>query len=80
MSNTIENVVSAVDNVNVLIKTSVDNAVEQADGIEKIRQGIEYIAGGIQDNSATAEETASTSEELAAQASMLNEMVNKFEI
>lgn len=76
----LEDSVNAVDNVNGLIKKTAENAMTQADQIEQIRMGVEEIARGIQDNSAASEETSATSEELAAQASILNSMVQKFEL
>lgn len=72
--------VSAVENVNVMIKKTVNSAAIQAENMKQLRVGIDEIARGIQDNSAAAEETSATSEELASQAEILNKMLQKFEI
>lgn len=45
-----------------------------------IRLGIEEISNSVQDNSAAAEETSATSEELAAQANILTDMVQHFDL
>ncbi len=72
--------VSAIGNVNKMIKETADSAVAQAENMNQLRMGIEEIAHGIQDNSAASQETSATSQELASQAEMLNQMVQKFEL
>ena len=72
--------VEAVENVNGKIQRTSENAVCQAMSIEQIKDGIEEISQTVQDNSAMAQESSATSEELAAQATTLNEMVQKFEL
>lgn len=72
--------VEAVENVNGKIQRTSENAVCQAMSIEQIKEGIEEISQTVQDNSAMAQESSATSEELAAQATTLNEMVQKFEL
>lgn len=54
--------------------------IQQANFIIQIRQSIEQISDIVQGNSATSEESAAASEELAAQAQILKELVNSFEI
>ncbi len=76
----LKDAVEAINRVNSLIKSTAENAIVQAHGMEQIRLGIEEISEGIQDNSATAEESSATSQQLAAQAAMLNDMVKRFEI
>lgn len=78
--NSLEESVNAVDDVDDMIKKTADNASMQAESMEQVRIGIEEIAQGIQDNSAAAEETSATSEQLASQASILNDMVHRFEL
>ena len=46
----------------------------------QIRQSVERISEIVQGNSATAEESAAASEELSAQAQILKELVEKFEV
>lgn len=72
--------VEAVDNVNGMIQKTAGNAADQAQSMEQIRVGIEEISRGVQDNSAIAEESSATSEELASQATLLNELVQHFEL
>lgn len=72
--------VGAVDKVNTMIRKTAENAADQAQSMEQIRVGIEEISQGVQDNSAIAEESSATSEELASQATMLNELVQHFEL
>ena len=72
--------VGAVDKVNMMIQKTAENAADQAQSMEQIRVGIEEISQGVQDNSAIAEESSATSEELASQATLLNELVQHFEL
>ncbi len=72
--------VSAVGNVNAMIKKTAENAAVQAESMEQLRAGIDEIARAIQDNSAASQETSATSEELASHADVLNKMVQKFEL
>lgn len=78
--NSLKDSVSAVDQVNGMIKKTAENSAVQAENMEQLRIGIDEIARGIQDNSAASQETSATSEELATQADLLNKMVQKFEL
>jgi len=53
---------------------------EQATAIYQINKGIEQVSDVVQTNSATAEQSAAASEELSSQASMLKNMVEKFDL
>lgn len=75
----LEESVSAVGEVNEMIKKSAENAVEQADNMQQIQVGIDAIAQGVNDNSAVSQETYATSEQLANQTVTLNDLVQKFE-
>ena len=75
-----QEVLSAIENVNGMIGKSADNNMVQNQNIEQIREGIEEISRAVQDSSAAAEETSATSEELAAQATTLEELVKHFEL
>lgn len=55
-------------------------SLQQADAIDQIRRSVEAISEIVQGNSATSEESAAASEELSAQAGILKELVDKFEI
>lgn len=72
--------VSAVNQVNEMIQETAENAAVQAASMEQLRAGIQEISHGIQDNSAASQETSATSEELASQADRLNRMVQKFKL
>ena len=72
--------VQKIEDVNIMIQNSAQNAITQMENMNQIRSGIEEISKGIQDNSAMAEETSATSEELAAQVVTLNELVGKFKL
>lgn len=76
----LEKSVSAVNDVNNIIKNTAEKAILQAENMEQIRTGIEEIAQGVNDNSAVSEETYATSEQLANQTVVLNEMVQRFEL
>ena len=54
--------------------------IQQANFIIQIRQSISMISDIVQGNSATSEESAAASEELAAQAQLLRDLVNQFEL
>lgn len=69
-----------VETVNDMIQNSAQTAEIQLQSMNQIRIGVEEISQSIQDNSAVAEETSATSEELAAQAVVLNELVQRFEL
>lgn len=75
----LEESVSAVSEVNEMIKKSAVNAVDQAENMQQIQEGIDAIAQGVNDNSAVSQETYATSEQLANQTVTLNDLVQKFE-
>lgn len=52
----------------------------QADSISQVTIGVEQISAVVQTNSATSEESAAASQELTSQASMLNDLTNKFKV
>lgn len=72
--------VNAIEQVNEMVHRTAENAKYQAQNMDQIRIGIEEFSSEIQDNSAMAEESNATSEELAAQATNLNELVQKFDL
>ena len=65
--------------VSLIEQISVASAQEAA-GAADINVGIEQIAAVVQHNSATAEESAAASEELNAQAEVLKDLVNQFQL
>ncbi len=75
----LEESVTAVGEVNKMIKKSAENAVDQADNMQQIQVGIDAIAQGVNDNSAVSQETYATSEQLANQTVSLNDLVQRFE-
>lgn len=57
---------------------AVEASKEQVEMLKQIEDGIGQITISVQNNSATAQETSAVSEELAAQATGLEEMLDKF--
>lgn len=55
-------------------------SLQQKDAITQIRKSVELISDIVQGNSATSEESAAASEELSAQAQILKQLVEQFEI
>ncbi len=76
----LEKSVSAVNDVNNMIKNTAEKTILQAEHMEQIRSSIDHIAQGVNDNSAVSEETYATSEQLANQTILLNDLVQKFEL
>jgi len=76
----LEESVSAVEQVRDMINKTAESAVTQADNMEQIRTIIDELNQGVQDNSAAAEETSATSQELASQATILSGLVQRFEL
>lgn len=75
-----KHVVDGAREVATKIERISQSNIKQANFIIQIRQSIGMISDIVQGNSATSEESAAASEELAAQAQMLKELVNKFEL
>lgn len=73
-------VVDGMQEVTSMVDRISEASVQQADAIVQIRKSIEQISDIVQGNSATAEESAAASEELSAQAHLLKDLVEKFEI
>ena len=63
-----------------LINRIAQATEEQAMSIDQINQGVEQISAVVQTNAATAEESAAASEQLSGQASILKELISKFEL
>lgn len=77
---TLEDSVLGAQDVNVMVDKISEVSVQQADAIAQIRKSVELISDIVQGNSATSEESAAASEELSAQAQILKELVEQFEI
>lgn len=80
VTDTLQTVVSGIDNVSTMITHTADLSVEQEENMKQMQAGIDSIAQAVQDTSATAQESSATSEELAAQASVLTELISKFKL
>ena len=83
MSETAKRLDQSVDSarqVNQIVGKISGLSVQQADAINQIRKSVEAISEIVQGNSATSEESAAASEELSAQAGILRELVEKFEV
>lgn len=79
-SGAIAKVVSGTEEIITMVDRISKASILQADSITQIRQSIEQVSDIVQGNSATAEETAAASEELSAQAQMLKQLVEEFEL
>ena len=80
---TAASLLSAVENIKAItgaVNEMSEASERQAGSIAQVSEGISQIAEVVQNNSATSEETAASSEELSAQAQLLNELVEKFQL
>ena len=77
---TLKTSVEGAETVNEMVGDISRLSEQQADAIAQIRKSVELISDIVQGNSATSEESAAASEELSAQAQMLRELVEQFEL
>ena len=77
---TLKESVTGAQKVNGMVEKISEVCIQQADAIAQIRKSIELISDIVQGNSATSEESAAASEELSAQAQVLKEMAEQFEL
>lgn len=75
-----DRVVHGTGEILTMIDRISDASVQQADSVLQIRESIEQVISIVQDNSATAEESAAASEELSAQAQIMKQLVEEFEL
>lgn len=80
VTDTLQTVVSGIDNVSTMVTHTADLSVEQEHNMKQMQDGIDSIAQAVQDTSATAQESSATSEELAAQAAVLTELIKRFKL
>ncbi len=76
----LESVINYTDETTDLIVQISDASGEQSMAIAQITTGADQISSVVQTNSATAEESAAASEELSGQASLLKQLVQRFEL
>lgn len=76
----LQTVVAGIENVSTMVTHTADLSVEQENSMKQMQSGIESISAAVQDTSSTAEESSATSEELAAQATVLSELIAKFDL
>ncbi|WP_455616078.1 methyl-accepting chemotaxis protein [Eisenbergiella sp.] len=79
-ADTLQESVEGAKQVSDMVDKISEVCVQQADAITQIHKSIELISEIVQGNSATSEESAAASEELSAQAQVLKEMVEQFEL
>lgn len=77
---TLRESVEGAQKVNKMVGSISSLTTQQAEAIMQIRKSIEMISDIVQGNSATSEESAAASEELSAQAQLLNDLVEQFEV
>lgn len=73
-------VVDGMQEVTTIVDRISDSSVRQAEAVDQVRKSIELISDIVQGNSATSEESAAASEELSAQAQLLKNLVEQFEV
>lgn len=76
----LNDVVSSSKKSAEVIQFIADASIEQSQAIAQVNIGISQISDVVQTNSATAQQSAAASEELSAQAQMLKELINKFQL
>lgn len=76
----LEESVGRAQEMNQMVENISKLSVSQADAIAQIQKSVELISEIVQGNSATSEESAAASEELSAQAQIMKELVEQFEV
>lgn len=76
----LQTVISGIENVSTMVTHTADLSVAQENNMKQMQVGIDSISVAVQSTSATAEESSATSEELAAQATVLSELIAKFDL
>ena len=79
-SEVLDDVVKSIKDIANTSKELSNKVKTQVKSIEEVNGGIVSISEVIQTNSATAQESSATSEELSAQATNMDELVNKFNL
>ena len=72
------NIVDNKEEIREIVEKISEASTEQANSISQITLGIDQISSVVQTNSATAQESAAASQELSGQATVLEELFNKF--
>lgn len=76
----LRDMVSGIEKVAELVGEIAIASNEQASGVAQINQGIMQVSQVVQTNSSTSEESAAASEELSSQATMLKQLVARFNL
>lgn len=83
VENTMESIGTVLANMEAfagMASGAAEASKEQVEMLKQIEAGMDQITLVVQSNSATAQETSAVSEELSAQATGLDEMIEKFEL
>ncbi len=83
VENTIESIGTVLANMEAfagMASGAAEASKEQVEMLKQIEAGMDQITLVVQSNSATAQETSAVSEELSAQATGLDEMIEKFQL
>ena len=83
VENTIESIGTVLANMEAfagMAAGAAEASKEQVEMLKQVEAGMDQITLVVQSNSATAQETSAVSEELSAQATGLDEMIEKFEL
>lgn len=73
-------IVSEINESNVITLEIAKSSEEQAVGIAQINDGIDQVTQVVQQNSATAEQSAAASQELNSQSDYLEQMISRFKL
>ncbi|MCL2060146.1 MAG: methyl-accepting chemotaxis protein [Oscillospiraceae bacterium] len=73
-------IVSGINESNVLIGEIAQSSEEQSINIGQINEGIDQVAKVVQSNSATAQQEAAASQEMSSQSAMLQELIGQFKL
>ena len=76
----LQQVASVAQTVSDMVSTIAETSQEQTNAIQQVTTGLDQISAVVQTNSATAEESAAASEELASQATVMKNLVGKFNL
>ena len=80
MNRSLSSMVEGIDRAFEATKKIAEDSKRQVETIEQLNSGIEQISQVAQNNTATAEESASSSQEMSAQAELLNNMVDRYQV
>ncbi len=79
-SESLNEIVAAVNTAATLVADIARSSQEQAQGISQVNEGLGQIDSGVQQSTATSEESAAVAEELSSQAAQLRHLLGRFRL